>query len=333
MWFEPWVLDKFKLPADFTVNEKYKVLTRMCTWAAERAKIELSAKNETVIQLPETDLGVRDESNNEMYLDIEIKRSDLDGLIADKITDSIQAARETMEKAGLTPHDIERIVFVGGPTHYKPLRDKVAFELGIAASTEVNPMLAVAEGAAVFAESIDWESQSRGRKSTRGAISANGKLELSFNYIARTPDTKAKIAVKLGGKSLPGAEFKLDNLDNGTESARIALKDGSTVEVVLSKPGENTFKIWVFDAKGGPITLEKNKIVITRTAATIDAIPSSASISIEVLDKVGGRPILDYLVREGDPLPAEGRKKFKAAESLRAGSTSSLRFKLWEGKN
>src|SRR3546814_14122598 len=73
-----------------------------------------------------------------------------------------------------------------GPTHYKPLRDKVAFELGIAPSTDVNPMTAVAEGAAVFAESIDWAAQNRGRKSARGAISAGGGLDLSFNYIART---------------------------------------------------------------------------------------------------------------------------------------------------
>jgi molecular chaperone DnaK len=59
-------------------------------------------------------------------------------------------------------------------------------------------MTAVAEGAAVFAESIDWASQSRGRKSSRGALSAGGTLDISFNYIARTPDSKAKIVVKLG---------------------------------------------------------------------------------------------------------------------------------------
>jgi molecular chaperone DnaK len=63
----------------------------------------------------------------------------------------------------------------------------------------------------------------------------------------------------------------------------------------------------------------------------IDAIPASHSISAEVLEKIGGRHILDYLVREGEPLPKRGKKTFKAAESLRAGATGSLRFKLWEG--
>lgn len=329
---KPWLLENFDLPEDFTGDPKFKALVRMATWAAEKAKIDLSAKEEVVIALSDTELGVRDLSGEEMYLHIPIQRPALDELIGPKITESIQAARETMEKAGYGPHDIERMVFVGGPTHYPPLRDKVAFELGISASTEVNPMTAVAEGAAVFAESIDWSSHSHGRKSSRGAISASGKLDLSFNFIARTPDTKAKIAVKVSGAALTGAEFQIDSLDTGWSSGRVALKDGAVVEVSLSKPGENTFKIFVFDAAGGPLSLENSKIVVTRTAATIDAIPSSSSIGIEALHKLGGRLVLEYLVREGDPLPKKGKKTFTAAVSLRAGGSGVIRLKIWEGE-
>ena len=99
-----------------------------------------------------------------------------------------------------------------------------------------------AEGAAVFAESIDWSSDSRGRKSNRGALSTGGKVDLIFNFIARTPDFKAKIAAKLGGVVVDGAEFQVDSLDTGWSSGRIKLREGATVEVDLSKPGENTFK-------------------------------------------------------------------------------------------
>jgi molecular chaperone DnaK len=197
---KPWLLENFDLAEDLATNPQFKSLLRMATWAAEKAKIELSQKEETVVSLPETELGVRDQSGEEIYIDIAIDRN-VRRLIASKVEESIQSARETLEKAGLSPHDVERVVFVGGPTHYKPLRDKVAFELGIAPSTDVNPMTAVAEGAAVFAESIDWASQSRGRKSARGAISAGGALDLSFNYIARTPELKAKIVAKLGPRA------------------------------------------------------------------------------------------------------------------------------------
>jgi molecular chaperone DnaK len=329
---KPWLMENFDLPEDLTANPQFKSLLRMATWAAEKAKIELSQKEETVVSLPETELGVRDQAGEEIYIDITIDRKRYDELIAPKVEDSIQSARETLEKAGLTPHDVERVVFVGGPTQYKPLRDKVAFELGVAPSTDVNPMTAVAEGAAVFAESIDWTSQSRGRKSARGAISAGGALDLSFNYIARTPEPRAKIVAKLGGRTPAGIEFQIDSLDTGWSSGRVALKDGASVELSLTKPGDNIFKVFVFDSNGAPVGLREDKIVIARTAASIDAIPASHSIGVEARDKVGGRLVLDYLVREGDQLPKKGKKSFKAGESLKAGSAGSIKFKLWEGE-
>lgn len=328
---KPWLLENFDLPEDLAAHPQFKSLLRMATWAAEKAKIDLSQKEETVVSLPETELGVRDQAGEEIYIDITIDRKRYDALIAPKVEESIQSARETLEKAGLSPHDVERVVFVGGPTHYKPLRDKVAFELGVAPSTDVNPMTAVAEGAAVFAESIDWASQSRGRKSARGALSTGGALDLSFNYIARTPEPKAKIVAKLS-RAPAGVEFQIDSLDTGWSSGRVSLRDGASVELSLTKPGDNTFKVFVFDSNGAPVTLGEDKIVIARTAASIDAIPASHSIGVEARDKVGGRLVLDYLVREGDQLPRKGKKTFKAGESLKAGSAGSIKFKLWEGE-
>ncbi|TKB26488.1 Hsp70 family protein [Desulfopila sp. IMCC35006] len=328
----PWLLDNFALPEDFSVNPTFKSLIRLAIWATERAKIELSAREEAVISLSETEARVRDLDGNEIYLDIPLLRDTYDKLIADRVGESIASARDTLSKAGLTPHDLERIVFVGGPTNYKPLRDKVAFELGIPGSTDVNPMTAVAEGASLFAESIDWSSQNRSRKNTRGQISSGGGLALSFNYIARTPDVKAKIAVQLAGKVSTGSEFQVDSADTGWTSGRLPLKHGTTIDVTLTKTGDNTFKVFVFDSVGGPIALDQDKIVITRTAATVDAIPASHSVGIEVLEKLGGRSVLDYLVRSGDSLPKKGKKVFKAAESLKSGASGSLNLKLWEGE-
>lgn len=327
----PWMLENFDLPEDFSVNPSFKSLLRLAIWATERAKIELSSREDSVISLSETEARVRDLNDNEIYLEIPLRRDTYDMLIAERVGESIESARETLNKAGLSPHDLERIVFVGGPTNYKPLRDKVAFELGIPGNIDVNPMTAVAEGASLFAESIDWNSQNRSRKKTRGQISSDG-LALSFNYIARTPDVKAKIAVQLTTQAASGSEFQVDCIDTGWTSGRLLLKHGATIDVILTKAGDNTFRIFVFDSVGGPIALGQDKIIITRTAAAVDAIPSSHSVGIEVLEKLGGRPVLDYLVRSGDSLPKKGKKIFKAAESLKSGAAGSLNLKLWEGE-
>ena len=151
----PWIHEHFDLPNDLANNPTYKPLLRLATWATERAKIELSIKEESVISLSEAQIGTNDLNGEEIYLDIPLDRNTYDELIADQINDTIDAARETLSKTGYTPNDIECIVWVGEATHYKPLRDKVSFELGIKGDTfDVNPVTAIAEGASIYAESI-----------------------------------------------------------------------------------------------------------------------------------------------------------------------------------
>lgn len=325
-----WLLEHFSLPADFADSPKYKRLKRMGLWAVERAKIELSSKSETVIALSESELACRDEKDNEVYLEVPVDRAALDRLIADKVDESVEVTRATLAKAGLTARDVERVAFIGGPTKYQSLRDRVSRELGIAGSTDVDPMTAVAQGAALFSESIDWASQSRGRKSPKGALVTQSNFGISLQFLARTPDAKAKVIVKLA-KPAPGAEFQLDSLDTGWSSGRLPLKDGAAVDVPLGKAGENIFKIFLFDGRGGSVSIEPSKIIIARTAATVDGIPSSSSLAFEVRDRAGERSVLDFIVKDGEPLPKKGVKKFKAATSLRAGGDGALRFKLWEG--
>ena len=245
---KPWLLEQFELPADLSSNPAYAKLLRLSAWAAEKGKIALSAGEDGRIGLDEGDIRLEDAAGAELYLDISIDRGTLDRLIAPRIDEAIEAARETLtQKANLTANDIERVVFVGGPTRYGPLRDAVARELAIPGSTEVDPMTAVAAGAAVFAESIDWSSRRRERKSARGDLSSGSALDLSFRFIARTPDTIARLVLQVGGTA-EGAELQVDSLDSGWTSGRVALKDGLALELPLSVTGENTFKVASFDA-------------------------------------------------------------------------------------
>lgn len=330
---KPWLFERFQLPQDLSANPDYKPLLRLAAWATEKAKIELSSQEKSIISLSEAEARIRDLAGEEVFVDIPVTRATLDNLIQEKVAESIEAARETVTKAGLGPHDIERIVFIGGPTNYKPLREKVAFELGVPESGEVNPMTAVAEGAALFAESIEWASEDRGRKTNRGSLTSSDDLGLTFNYTARTPSTRAKIVVKIDGEVPAGTEFQVDSVDTGWTSGRMLLEEGALVDVLLSKSGDNIYKVFLFDPAGGVLSAKQDTIVITRTAATVDAIPASHSIGIEVLEKLGGAASVDWLVSAGDQLPKTGTKLFKAGESLKAGSASSLNFKVLEGES
>lgn len=330
---KPWLSETFDLPENLAAHPEYQTLLKVAAWSVEKAKIELSARGSATISAAEHDTRSQDLGGSDIYLEIPLERATFDRLIEERILESVAAARGVLKQAGLEAHDVERLVFVGGPTHYKPLRDRVAFELGLPAKDTgaVNPMTAVAEGAAVFAESIDWQDVGRGRKSTRGRIEAAAGGSLSFNYQSRTPERRAKIVVQLAGE-LAG-EFQIDDLQSGWSSGRLPLRHGAVVDVELTKPRENRFRARAFDPTGAPIASVADEIVITRTAATVDAIPASQSIGIEVLERLGGAVGISWLVRAGDQLPYRGRAVFKAAETLRAGSPRSLKFKLYEGES
>ena len=180
----------------------------------------------------------------------------------------------------------------------------------VEAATEVTDD-AVAEGASLFAESIDWSSKDNSRKTSRGRLEAGGELNLTLNYIARTPSATAKVMVQSKDEIPAGYEFQIDSTDTGWTSGRIQLTAGASVTLTLPKPGLNLFRVSAFDASGSPVKLLQNSIIITRTAATVDAIPASYSIAVEVLDRLGGEPALDYLIRAGEPLPKKGKKIFK----------------------
>ena len=69
---------------------------------------------------------------------------------------------------------------------------------------------------------------------------------MRLTFIARTPDTKTKIAVAIGNTGLPVGELPIHSLDTGWSSGRVALKAGLLLAVPLSKSGDHTFKDFEF---------------------------------------------------------------------------------------
>ena len=324
----PWLLDNFTLPEDFIVNRKYKTFCRVAQWAAEQAKIELSANGSSTIALSESEARTSDEDGNELYLDIDLSREMMDGLIGDLVEDTVKATRETLEKAGLSANDLERIVFVGGPTNYKPLRDRVCEELALPADIDVNPMTAVAEGASIFAESIDWSTANHSRKAANAVARTN--VDIAFKYTARVSGDSARVMC-MTEQQYDGYTLIITSRDSGWSSGSIPLRNQAQTTLPLIKNGENTFDVKVLDNYGREVPIGVQRIVITKTLATIGAIPASHSIVVEMLDRLGGIPVYTILIHEGDSLPKRDTVTFRAGQTLKAGSNSTINIKLWEG--
>lgn len=323
-----WLYKNFNLPKDMRTNSKYASLLRMAIWATEKAKIELSAKDSATIRLDENEINCTDEDDKEIYLDIDISRDVYNNLIFPKVDETIEKTREIIRNSSLKPEDINYIVFVGGPSNYKPLRDRVSQQLGIPTSFDVNPMTVVSEGAAIYAESIDFTNEKGGQKTSKGILKS-GDFGLEFRYNARTSADKAKVAVVY--KNSSKLEFVFKNIETGWNSGKMALDNQSIVNLDLYNQGDNTFIVECYN-DGNEVKLENNKIVITKTLVNIGNIPAAHSVGVELEDPITHKPTLDYLITKDELLPKSGVVKYKTTKRISAGSSDFISFKLWEGE-
>jgi len=142
-----YVLDEFKKKEGIDLSQDKTAVARIAE-AAEKAKIELSTVMETDINLP---FIAQDPSSGAKNLELRLTRAKLEDLvqpIVDRCKPSIEKA---FEDAKLPPSDISKIVMVGGPTRMPIVRKLVRDVVGKEPESGVDPMEAVATGAAIQA--------------------------------------------------------------------------------------------------------------------------------------------------------------------------------------
>ena len=323
----PWLKEHFRLPDDWDKDPAWRTLSRLTMYACEQAKIELSSIPATEIRMDEMRLNMRDLDGEEIYLDAPLTQEIVDELLEETVQDTVEVTRQTLKKIGLAEKDVSQIVFVGGPTKYAPLRQRVLSELGIPAGAMVDQMTAVAEGASIYAESVDWGDAQHHRKQSREELPALD--DIVIRYEKRTAGDNAKIAFVTKN----GVEVTLEVTceETGWSSGRIDMTKSTMLTLPLAVAGENHFHLQVWDAAGHQVPLKQPLIVITRTMAVVGTIPASSPIALKVLDRVGGKAVPLYLVEENDPLPKRGQVSLVAGQTLHAGSEEALVFTLWEG--
>ncbi|WP_226012832.1 molecular chaperone DnaK [Halomicrobium salinisoli] len=113
--------------------------------AAEEAKIELSSRKETRINLPfiaTTDDGPLD-------LEEKLTRAKFESLTSDLIERTVGPTEQALEDAGYDQNDIDEVILVGGSTRMPQVQEQVEEMTGQEPKKNVNPDEAVALGAAI----------------------------------------------------------------------------------------------------------------------------------------------------------------------------------------
>merc|ERR1712093_271758 len=115
--------------------------------AAEKAKIELSAAEQTDINLP----FITADKTGPKHINLKMTRAKLEALVEDLIARTIPPCKTALKDAGISASDINEIVMVGGMTRMPKVINEVKNFFGKEPNKSVNPDEVVAMGAAIQA--------------------------------------------------------------------------------------------------------------------------------------------------------------------------------------
>lgn len=144
--------DYFLKSSGFDVKTDLKAKARLLE-AAEIAKIELSSSTTTRVNLPY--LGAI--AGEPKHLDYEFSRSTMERLVNPVIERCREPVEQALRDAGISTHDIDKLIFVGGPTRMQVVREYFEKFFGRKAEQGVDPMECVACGAAIQAGVLSGE--------------------------------------------------------------------------------------------------------------------------------------------------------------------------------
>lgn len=125
-------------------NEGRQALQRLKD-AAEDAKVELSSRKETSINLP----FIATTDSGPLTLETKLTRAKFEALTEDLVQRTVDPTEQALADAGYSKNDIDDVILVGGSTRMPMIQEQVEGLTGQEPKKNVNPDEAVALGAAI----------------------------------------------------------------------------------------------------------------------------------------------------------------------------------------
>ncbi len=139
-----YILDEFKKENGVDLKGDRMAMQRLKE-AAEKAKIELSQLQKTLISLPFLSFG----PSGPINFECELTRSKFDALTADLVERTVSLSKRALSDANLTVSDVEKVILVGGSTRIPAVVEAVRKLTGKEPFKGINPDECVAIGAAI----------------------------------------------------------------------------------------------------------------------------------------------------------------------------------------
>jgi molecular chaperone DnaK len=139
-----WMVEEFRKKEGIDLRSDPIAIQRLRD-AAENAKIELSQKMKTSINLP----YITSTPSGPKFLDIDLTRAKLEQLIGDLVESTVQPVRQALADSKLNPEQIDHVLLVGGSTRVPLVQETIRKILNKEPDKGINPDECVALGAAI----------------------------------------------------------------------------------------------------------------------------------------------------------------------------------------
>lgn len=315
----PYLMRNYNIASIMADADRKEVLRdAMKTYAAE-AKNQLSFKEKWDILSGFGELG-EDEDGKEIELDLMVTQEEAFDVMRPYFQKAVDICKNLLERNRLSGSQINKLILVGGPTHCPLIRRMLKKQITPNVDTSIDPMTAVATGAALYASTIDAE--------VNEADIEVGTITFEIGYESTSVETTEWVSIKLADKSpIEKVWVELVRADKAWSSGKVEVDaTGNVLETNLLESKPNSFSIMTYDEKGNILPCFPTEFTIIQ-GTKVGAAPLPYNIGIATWSDAKKRGVFRMAkgLEKNKPVPAVGVvNDLKTSCQLRPGVESDI---------
>lgn len=320
----PYLQENYSIEGYLADSVKKEILRDAMKTYAEKVKNQLSFKDSEDVISDLGELG-EDEDGEEFELDLSITQEEVYKVMRPLFQKAVDICKDLLKRNNLTKNQLGKLILVGGPTHSPLVRQMLKEQVTPNVDTSINPMTAVAEGAALYASTIDNEVKEDELKAE--------DIILDINFESMTVDTDIWVPVSLkSGTDSVMVQFV--RCDNTWDSGKTEIdKNGNVVELNLVEGKPNSFRVECYDHQGNRLNCFPKEITIIQ-GSKVGSATLPYDISLAVYDEKKERDVIKPItgLERNKTVPATGiANGLHTNVQVRAGvDTDILRIPLYQ---
>ncbi|MEO9820473.1 MAG: Hsp70 family protein [Paracoccaceae bacterium] len=240
---------------------------------------------------------------------------------------TIEFCKTCLKDAKVKIEGIDRVLMVGGTSMNPWVREAIEAEFDCPLEISIDPMTVVAEGAAIFASTLNRKLSSKDLSDGQFALDVKSLLTADFSPV----DFAAKLRPPDKQELPKGLTLEFTDEQNEWSSGRVPVNANGNIRTTLRLEEDEgtTFRVQLNSSDGVRLDCAPDQIVVRWGAGS----PIDPPLAFHIGVGLRSGELLPIL-KKGSALPARGRGVVRTVETLKKGDADNpLKIPLYEGTN